>query len=838
MDKNELITKIEHAREVLRAQKEKYYSTHFYEFNRDVLGWPDIYEPLHKRVCDFVQDNVDKKKLLMLLPRGSFKSSIITVGYTLWRICKNPNERVLIANATYPMAVSFLKQIKDHLSKNETLKEIYGDLTKDAEGWRENLITLAGTMDGTGYRGKEPTVSAYGMESNLTGSHFTFGIMDDMVNRDNINTREQLDKPINFFKDALDLIDPINGRKQILVIGTTWHQCLHKDSLINIGGDGVAVLDLVSYNYSGNVMTHKGREKQVLQVGKRKANNMVSIGVYGDPYRIMTTEEHLLFTADGWKKAVDIKPKDYLLYPISNKSIFPKLELPVKDEDFWWLVGYWLAEGNLDRTWGDKKTRVCLTSSAESDSINNAIRIIKKFWRQPEIQKRAFNTWCVRHSNRTLAEFLAMFGDTSKKKFIPSFVEDLPKEYIIRLILGYWEGDGSKSKIGYRFSSSSYNLLCGVRRLLWKIGIFPQIYGTKSNGKIQTNWKNTRSEGKEYKISDRFELRVRNKDWYKLGFEKHDGRDRGSYGKVDDRYAYTCVKEVSTFKEEQDVFNLMVGEDESFAGHNVVYHNSDLYSWIEDEESGVGQDFAVLKLPAYEGEWGKGKLLFPTRLGWEQLEELKRSQGSSHFAAQYMLNPVPREDALFKFDFKYYDETDLTGLDLNKFFAIDPALSDKKSADYSAMVCVGVDKNNTWYILDIWRDKVNPSRLIDQVFYWDEKWKPVTIGMETVAFQKILQFSINDEMRKRNRFIPIKELTHHDKSKDERIRGLEPRYETGTIFHNKAVKETMDLEDELRRFPRGKNDDLIDALASILEISYPPRKRMERRTYRKTDYPA
>ncbi len=489
MEKNELITKIEHAREVLRAQKEKYYSTHFYEFSRDVLGWPDIYEPLHRRVCDFVQDNVDKKKLLILLPRGSLKSSIITVGYTLWRICKNPNERVLIANATYPMAVSFLKQIKDHLSKNETLKDIYGDLTQDAEGWRENLITLAGNMDGTGYRGKEPTVSAYGMESNLVGSHFTFGIMDDMVNRDNINTREQLEKPINFFKDALDLIDPINGRKQILVIGTTWHL-------------------------------------------------------------------------------------------------------------------------------------------------------------------------------------------------------------------------------------------------------------------------------------------------------------------------------------------------------------SDLYSWIEDEESGVGQDFAILKLPAYEGEWGKGKLLFPTRLGWKQLEELKRSQGSSHFNAQYLLNPVPREDALFKFDFKYYEETDLTGLDLNKFIAIDPALSDKKSADYSAMVCVGVDKNNTWYILDIWRDKVNPSRLIDQVFYWDEKWKPITIGMETVAFQKILQFSINDEMKKRNRFIPIKELTHHDKSKDERIRGLEPRYETGTVFHNKAIKETMDLEDELRRFPRGKNDDLIDALASILEISYPPRKRMERRTNRRTDYPA
>src|SRR3990172_12020194 len=96
----ELIVQIQKASEVLRAQKERYYSKHFYEFNRDVLGWPDIYESLHRDVCDFVQNNVGKKKLLILLPRGTFKSSIVTVGYTLWRIVNNPNDRVLIANAT------------------------------------------------------------------------------------------------------------------------------------------------------------------------------------------------------------------------------------------------------------------------------------------------------------------------------------------------------------------------------------------------------------------------------------------------------------------------------------------------------------------------------------------------------------------------------------------------------------------------------------------------------------------------------------------------------------------------------------------------------------------
>ena len=116
-DRQELIKKITSARELLVAGKRTLYAQNFYEFSRDVVGWPDIYEPLHRKVCNFVEDNIRKKYLLIMLPRGTFKSSIITIGYTLYRIAKNPNERILIANATYPMACQFLSQIKDNLKR-------------------------------------------------------------------------------------------------------------------------------------------------------------------------------------------------------------------------------------------------------------------------------------------------------------------------------------------------------------------------------------------------------------------------------------------------------------------------------------------------------------------------------------------------------------------------------------------------------------------------------------------------------------------------------------------------------------------------------------------------
>jgi phage terminase large subunit-like protein len=93
-------------------------------------------------------------------------------------------------------------------------------------------------------------------------------------------------------------------------------------------------------------------------------------------------------------------------------------------------------------------------------------------------------------------------------------------------------------------------------------------------------------------------------------------------------------------------------------------------------------------------------------------------------------------------------------------------------------------------------------------------------------------------MIKRNQFLHIKELTHTDLSKDERIRGLEPRYESGTVLHTREVNEMRTLEDELRRFPRGKNDDTIDALASMLEIAFPPRISLHRSRRSYSYYPA
>src|SRR6185312_6196482 len=63
-----------------------------------------------------------------------------------------------------------------------------------------------------------------------------------------------------------------------------------------------------------------------------------------------------------------------------------------------------------------------------------------------------------------------------------------------------------------------------------------------------------------------------------------------------------------------------------------------------------------------------------------------------------------------------------------------------------------------------------------------------------------------------------------DKSKAMRIRSLVPRFEWGNILLKEGLTE---FEDEYLKFPRGTSVDILDALSSIEEFSYPPEPEKE-----------
>jgi hypothetical protein len=79
---------------------------------------------------------------------------------------------------------------------------------------------------------------------------------------------------------------------------------------------------------------------------------------------------------------------------------------------------------------------------------------------------------------------------------------------------------------------------------------------------------------------------------------------------------------------------------------------------------------------------------------------------------------------------------------------------------------------------------------------------------------------IQDEMRKRKVTLPVHAINRGpDKSKLMRIRSLVPRFEWQRV---KVKHGLHDFESEYLKFPRASYLDILDALASIEEIAYPP----------------
>jgi hypothetical protein len=137
----------------------------------------------------------DPQMLLFNVPPGFAKSTTLTVNYVVWRICRDPNIRVVVVSATQRLAKQFLGAIKTRLSHDSysDLQHHFGPdggFKATAESWTQTEIYLGGKNDGE----KDPTVQAIGMGSQIYGTRADLILCDDVVLLDNAHRwEEQLD---------------------------------------------------------------------------------------------------------------------------------------------------------------------------------------------------------------------------------------------------------------------------------------------------------------------------------------------------------------------------------------------------------------------------------------------------------------------------------------------------------------------------------------------------------------------------------------------------------------------------------------------------------------------
>lgn len=242
---------------------------------------------------------------------------------------------------------------------------------------------------------------------------------------------------------------------------------------------------------------------------------------------------------------------------------------------------------------------------------------------------------------------------------------------------------------------------------------------------------------------------------------------------------------------------------------------NDLYQFILDNER---HRFNILIRKAIRDD---GSLLFPERLTKDFLESTRATQGSSIFSKQYQNEPIDDETATFKrSNIVRKPWAEVKDRPINWYLCADPSYEGEYS-DFAAIALVGMDFQRDLYVRHITRAKMTYSTFINELFNLYNKFQPKSIILETIG-TKTLTHSLTNEQKVRGTWLRIHEIRHRSNSKEERIRALAPYYEFGHIFHIKECPQIDELEYELLHFPRGKHDDVVDAVANVLEYATPP----------------
>lgn len=205
--------------------------------------------------------------------------------------------------------------------------------------------------------------------------------------------------------------------------------------------------------------------------------------------------------------------------------------------------------------------------------------------------------------------------------------------------------------------------------------------------------------------------------------------------------------------------------------------------------------------------------------GKVSIEDKQRQLGSLVFSYEMMNQPIDEMTAEFKKEYaQFATENEVMQKETNCYITIDSAVSEKESADFTGVTINRVTRENKWYI-KTYKLKINSKELIDHMFYLNKTYTPKYMGLEETTFTMAIQPFIQDEMRKRQIFFSITPMKTKAVAKETRIRGLIPRWESKSIF---LVGDNLELLDDMRTFPNGMHDDVLDSLSYQLPIARPP----------------
>lgn len=249
-------------------------------------------------------------------------------------------------------------------------------------------------------------------------------------------------------------------------------------------------------------------------------------------------------------------------------------------------------------------------------------------------------------------------------------------------------------------------------------------------------------------------------------------------------------------------------------------------------------------------ELKEGELLFQARFTPEVLDKSRQLLGDYGYAGQYLQEPVPLGGGLININWmQYYSQGSIKPRTMNIVILVDPAGGDDdekqkkdKKSDWTSMMVVGLGTDNNYYLLDIIRDRLNPTERINVLFTLHRKWNALTgkspkVGWEKYSMQSDTHYI--EEKKKQDAYhFPLITVAG-PKSKTSRVSRLVPDMQNGRFYFPQSliyvdgdgrkwdlIQELINVE--MKTFPMSRYDDMLDALSRVYEpelcLSFPKPK--------------
>lgn len=289
-----------------------------------------------------------------------------------------------------------------------------------------------------------------------------------------------------------------------------------------------------------------------------------------------------------WVEAKDVTTRDYLCLPklktcnvtpaklsdFVDEEYFGRNNIRIQDdivfdEDFYWLMGIWTAEGSFNH---QRKALIFNMGAHLTDDIDRVCSILSNLGLHYNIKPHGTAT-IVRTYSAALYTVFKHIGSPARHKKIPWWIKTSPLNLLEAFLQGLYAGDGCQINDTAKIEIGSVELRDDIFQCLLRFGLVGSRSSQFKNLLIkQDDGTLIKSEEKKEYYDLVVSIGQDEEFWGKFGYKY--GRENNAVKVLqNENFVFVPVRKIELFDYDGPVYNLEVEEDESYCVEFAATHN-------------------------------------------------------------------------------------------------------------------------------------------------------------------------------------------------------------------------------------------------------------------------